>query len=555
MANYCATCGVNYTAREHHCVEKKICRECDQEKPISAFPTHASSWDGHKHTCGVCYEAKKKQDLIHQIGYRGQAHQVQKKTQAQIAQLQAYRSGHKSTLWAKEMLSLPNVVTLDTETTGFSEQDEIIEIGIWDIRKQYAYATLVQCQCTSIPKEAEEKHHITKLMLQDAPTWPQIWPQLMNYLSRRVIIIYNASYDLRMLQQTAHHYNLPMPELQVHCLMKQYSAYIGQSSSHSERYRFLSLANACAHFQVEQPHTHRALADAQATSQVLQKLAAQAEVTSKEVCQKASLAIFKDIASLEPISSTEDESATNRQEEHISHSQRGKEDVKQQKLEEQRAKREKQNMLLRLYGYHWKRTDSLTDEQWSAIHSMMLSEDQTEEPSWVLLSPLEMPVNIPTILHWLGERGTTSEDVHRFLCEHGFITEKDERNIWSIQSPAGENVDLKNALKVIEQKRLDEIAKRRLDTLQRTQERFEQSMLSLKETLNLCGEATNQAHAWGYSPFPFAKRLMDGMIEVTTYHFEGEWQTTLCQTEKDVIQYLYTNSDGSWDVGIWENPV
>src|SRR5579884_1831549 len=115
----------------------------------------------------------------------------------------------------------------------------------------------------TIPKGAEKKHHISKSMLRDAPTWPQIWSKLMSYLTRHVIIIYNADYDLLMLQQTARRYNLPMPELQVHCLMRQYSSYVGQLSSHPEGHRFLKLA-ACTHFQIEQPNAHRALADAQA---------------------------------------------------------------------------------------------------------------------------------------------------------------------------------------------------------------------------------------------------------------------------------------------------
>jgi hypothetical protein len=83
MANYCPTYGVNYTAREHHCVEKKICRSCGQEKPIASFPTHASSLDGHKHDCTLCYEAMKQQEKVRRVESRSQVQQ-QKEQRAQV---------------------------------------------------------------------------------------------------------------------------------------------------------------------------------------------------------------------------------------------------------------------------------------------------------------------------------------------------------------------------------------------------------------------------------------------------------------------------------------
>ena len=97
MANYCPTCGVNYTAREHHCVEKKICRTCGQEKPMASFPVHASSCDGHKHDCTICYEAMKQQVKVRQVESRSQI-QRQKEQRAQENRLfDAY--GYR---WKKE---------------------------------------------------------------------------------------------------------------------------------------------------------------------------------------------------------------------------------------------------------------------------------------------------------------------------------------------------------------------------------------------------------------------------------------------------------------------
>ena len=335
MSGYCAKCQVKYTASEHHCLEKKTCRQCEQEKPIAAFPAHASSMDGHKHTCIICFtasqEADKKRRAAHKIeaqqrqeqerreraedntlfrayGYRWKKERIEiddddlgwwdeerwqlytptgeritpEEAKAAISLLQVHRPGHPSTLWAQRLCSLSNVVTLDIETTGFGIDDEIIDIAIVDIQGRIRLNTLVQCQRASIPKEAKAVHHINELMLRNAPTFPHIWDRLMQFLTAREIVIYNAEYDLRMLQQAAQRYHLPMPELHVHCLMKSYSAYVGQLSS-GEGYRNMKLAAACLHFHIPQPNAHRALPDAQAALHLLKGLAVRTNVKEEGI--------------------------------------------------------------------------------------------------------------------------------------------------------------------------------------------------------------------------------------------------------------------------------
>lgn len=335
MSHYCEKCQVKYTASEHHCLEKKICRQCGEEKLIAAFPIHASSMDGHKHTCTICFTASQEADRKRRVANKIQAQQQQEQERLQRAEdnalfraygyrwkkefvavgdddfgwwdeehwqlytptgeritsegakdaislLQVHTPGHPSALWALRLCSLPNVVTLDTETTGFGADDEIIDIAIVDIQGRTRLNTLVQCQRASIPKEAKAVHHINELMLRDAPTFPQMWDRLMHFLATREILIYNADYDLRMLQQAAQRYHLPMPELQVHCLMKLYSAYVGQATPSGDGYRNIKLAAACFHFHIPQLNAHRALPDAQASLSLLKKLAEMAGVTGED---------------------------------------------------------------------------------------------------------------------------------------------------------------------------------------------------------------------------------------------------------------------------------
>jgi len=326
---YCPTCQVTITASQHQCVERKKCATCGEEKAIQEFPIHPSSFDGHRHNCALCVDKEKTRQkeqrrnyrmlaaqqrlerqakrekenlLLHAYGYRWKKETIAvdygdgwepeegwvlytpagaqinlSDALQEIARLQEHKPGHPSALWAYDLLSLshPLVLILDTETTGFNEDAEVIEIALLDKYGQVYLNTLVQCQQEAIPQEAMRVHRIHKSMLRNAPTFPQVWQKLQPLLASHEVVIYNAEYDLRLLKQTAQRYRLDLPEMHKHCLMQHYSAYVGQASARSEGYRSMRLAAACFHFQIEQTDTHRALPDAQVSLEVLRRLAAQ----------------------------------------------------------------------------------------------------------------------------------------------------------------------------------------------------------------------------------------------------------------------------------------
>ncbi len=326
MIRYCQIC-IRYVESEGHTHPEKQCTGCQQVKKLDEFPLHSSSLDGHRHMCFVCVDAGKKRDNEQKRQSQSQMRQQQEMLRAQratrnmlfkaygykwhkemvpveyeddvdfketwvlrdptgiqidiedaiqeIAELNRHHPSHASTQWAQDILARSNVLILDTETTGFSNDAEVIDIAIVDCAGNVKLNTLIQCQA-SIPAEAKAVHHINELMLRSAPTFEQIWPKLERLLSTHEIIIYNAEYDIRLLKQTAKRYKLDLPEMKVHCLMKHYSSYVGITSSHVEGYRNLKLAAACIHFRIEQTEAHRALVDSQASLHVLRGLAAHA---------------------------------------------------------------------------------------------------------------------------------------------------------------------------------------------------------------------------------------------------------------------------------------
>jgi len=172
------------------------------------------------------------------------------------------------------MLSRDNVLILDTETTGFGDEDEIIDIAIVDTEGRKIANRLIQCQRASIPQKTKAIHHINEMMLKEnGVSFPRLWDKLAPLLEGQEVIIYNADFDIRMLKQMVKRYNLQMPELRAHCLMKYYSDYVGRASRNGNGYSSMSLDAACHHFQINRTNAHRALGDVQASLLLLRGLA------------------------------------------------------------------------------------------------------------------------------------------------------------------------------------------------------------------------------------------------------------------------------------------
>jgi hypothetical protein len=102
---------------------------------------------------------------------------------------------------------------------------------------------------------------------------PRAYNKLINLL-----IIYNVDFDIRMLKQMVQRYNLQMPELRTHCLMKYYSDYAGRASRNGNGYSSMSLDAACHHFQIDRTNAHRALGDVQVSLLLLRGLASYSNI-------------------------------------------------------------------------------------------------------------------------------------------------------------------------------------------------------------------------------------------------------------------------------------
>lgn len=172
--------------------------------------------------------------------------------------------------FASELLS-EGCVVLDTETTGLSEYDQVIEIGICDsqgtvLLEQRFFPTV------SINPEAEAVHGITMSDLESCPKWPEAIHSIKKILEGKTVVIFNAGFDIGMMRSTCKAFGLDdswLDALDVVCAM----GLSAQAFGATNRYDTISLANAaCAAGVTWSGNAHSASVDALATLGVIAAL-------------------------------------------------------------------------------------------------------------------------------------------------------------------------------------------------------------------------------------------------------------------------------------------
>lgn len=164
-------------------------------------------------------------------------------------------------------------VYIDTETTGLTRSDEIVEISIIDHDGTELYTKLVKPN-QSIPKDATRIHGITDQMVAVAQAWPIQWPHIRAILFGRLVAAYNVEFDSRMMEQSYQKYNLPWRErLEYVDVLKLFSEYRGEYDPAHSSFRFFKLSEAGRYFNIALLNAHRSTADALLTRAVLHAIA------------------------------------------------------------------------------------------------------------------------------------------------------------------------------------------------------------------------------------------------------------------------------------------
>lgn len=163
----------------------------------------------------------------------------------------------------RENLIGKDFLVLDTETTGL-EDGEVVQIAIIDKAGETLLDTLVKPK-RPIPSDATEIHGITDEMCKDAPTWIDLAPKIKTILDGKLLVVYNAVYDRKIMHRTQERWDLPKIEWKEIstwlCAMEAFAEFYGDYNSYRGNYRWQKLVTAARHFGILPNNAHTALGD------------------------------------------------------------------------------------------------------------------------------------------------------------------------------------------------------------------------------------------------------------------------------------------------------
>lgn len=171
--------------------------------------------------------------------------------------------------WAQQIVRRRPLI-LASKTMNIAGIDEIIELAIVDIYGQVIFNSLIKPGQPITARDGDQQGIATNLLAQ-APTFPDVWPQIYPLLIHNELIIYNAAFYLRSLRQAATRYQLALPAIVSHCMMSKYALYAGEKVSEHE-YKLYDLNEACAEFGIG-TGSQQASENAEAIRQLLLVLA------------------------------------------------------------------------------------------------------------------------------------------------------------------------------------------------------------------------------------------------------------------------------------------
>lgn len=177
---------------------------------------------------------------------------------------------------AYEVLQQPDLVIWDTETTGL-DGAMIITLGAVDRDGNTLLDLRINPQ-TEIEEGASNIHGIRNIDLVGCPTWPEVYPAVVDALGNRPWAIYNANFDGARLVTSLDCYALSYQPFkrtrdELYCVMLGFAEFYGDWHDYYNNYRWQRLSFAAEHCGLGEFEAHSALADAIAALGVLRYMA------------------------------------------------------------------------------------------------------------------------------------------------------------------------------------------------------------------------------------------------------------------------------------------
>lgn len=186
---------------------------------------------------------------------------------------------------ATKIDSLFPLVVIDTETTGISKKNKIIEIAALKYDRDFQlvsrFSTLIN-PSRHIPEEATQVNHITDEMVADAPSFSEVIDALYSFIQGSNIIGHNLRFDLDFLFLGGFDFPQKVKYIDTLDLAQKILVKDGQKkyNHHSGIYEDVddydvsdySLETLCTYYGIFMPNAHRAEFDCHATAKLLKHL-------------------------------------------------------------------------------------------------------------------------------------------------------------------------------------------------------------------------------------------------------------------------------------------
>jgi DNA polymerase-3 subunit epsilon len=172
----------------------------------------------------------------------------------------------KASYWARELLSGKEFVVLDSETTGLKHPTGFVEVAVSDPEGKPLLNTTIRPKLPIEPGAAKI-HGYTAEGLTNSPTFKDVYPDLLDAINGKRVIVYNTRYDRRVFDTEVSMLGargllsgryLPAWE----CAMGWYSQYIGELGKRGG-YRNQKLPDG----------DHSAIGDCRATLKLIERMA------------------------------------------------------------------------------------------------------------------------------------------------------------------------------------------------------------------------------------------------------------------------------------------
>ena len=160
-------------------------------------------------------------------------------------------------------------VFLDFETTSLRGDRKATEIGLvcanYDFEVEFEYESLVN-PGIAIEKASMAVSRISQIDVNNANKFVDLWPEISQALSNRLIVCHNAPFDIGVLNTELDEIYDGTWDFPVICTKEWAQRILGDEVENHQ------LSTLCAYFDIPLANGHEALNDARATGQVFRLL-------------------------------------------------------------------------------------------------------------------------------------------------------------------------------------------------------------------------------------------------------------------------------------------